>query len=95
MRALSKLDLSFQVKANAMSHPIENPDLPLDELMTRWPETIEVFLDHRLLCVGCLIAPFHTVIDACREHDVDEQSFRADLLRAIDGQFRPSLNKTS
>jgi hybrid cluster-associated redox disulfide protein len=87
--------LSFQVKAIAMSHPIENPDLPLDELMTRWPETIRVFLDYRLLCVGCLIAPFHTVIDACREHGVDEQSFRADLHRAIGAQLRPSLNRTS
>lgn len=69
-----------------MAHPIENPDLPLDELMARWPETIRVFLDYRLLCVGCLVAPFHTVIDACREHDVDEPSLRCDLLRAIEDQ---------
>lgn len=78
-----------------MSHPIENPDLPLDELMTRWPETISVFLHYRLLCVGCPVAPFHTVIDACREHRIEEEPFRLDLRRAIEGQFRPSLNTTS
>lgn len=78
-----------------MSHPIENPDLPLDELMTRWPQTVRVFLRYRLLCVGCLVSPFHTVVDACREHDIDERSFRADLRRAVDNQVRPSLSKTS
>ncbi|MEQ8399562.1 MAG: DUF1858 domain-containing protein [Roseitalea porphyridii] len=78
-----------------MSHPIDNHDLPLDELMARWPETIGVFIDHRLLCIGCLIAPFHTVVDACREHGVDEDTLRADLHRAIEAQLRPSLNRTS
>ncbi|WP_349362896.1 MAG: DUF1858 domain-containing protein [Roseitalea porphyridii] len=78
-----------------MSHPIDNPDLPLDKLMARWPETIGVFIDHRLLCIGCLIAPFHTVVDACREHGVDEDTLRADLHRAIEAQLRPSLNRTS
>jgi len=58
---------------------IDDPDLPLADLMGRWPATIPVFLRHRMLCVGCLISPFHTVTDACREHGVDEDAFMAEL----------------
>jgi len=64
---------------------IDDPDLPLHELMSRWPETIRVFLKYQLLCVGCLVAPFHTISDACMEHGVDETSLRADLRQAVDG----------
>ena len=59
---------------------LDNPDMSLADLMTRWPETIPVFLRHKMLCVGCLISPFHTIVDACREHDLDEHSFVAELL---------------
>ena len=47
---------------------MDDPDLPLEDLMSRWPETIAVFLRHNMLCVGCLIGPFHTVIEACAEY---------------------------
>jgi hybrid cluster-associated redox disulfide protein len=67
------------------SNQIDDPDLPLDEVITRWPETVKVFLDYQVLCVGCLVAPFHTVSDACMEHGLDEASFRADLRQAVEG----------
>ena len=46
---------------------IDDPDLPLGALMTQWPDTITVFMRHKMLCVGCLVNPFHTVSDACAE----------------------------
>jgi hybrid cluster-associated redox disulfide protein len=51
----------------------------VDDIMRRWPGTIRVFLDYRMHCVGCPIACFHTVDDACREHGVDNAQFLADL----------------
>ena len=42
--------------------------LSLAEIMSRWPPTIRLFLDRRMHCVGCPIAPFHTVVDAAEEH---------------------------
>ena len=41
----------------------------VDDVMRRCPATIRVFLDYRMHCVGCPIACFHTVDDACREHN--------------------------
>lgn len=58
-------------------------DMSMDEIMRRWPATIRVLLDHRMLCVGCPIAPFHTVDDAIREHGVEAERFRKALLAAI------------
>ncbi|MBB3020835.1 hybrid cluster-associated redox disulfide protein [Microvirga lupini] len=51
----------------------------VDDVMRRWPATIRVFLDHRMRCVGCPIACFHTVDDACDEHRVDRAAFLAEL----------------
>lgn len=54
----------------------------VDEVMERWPATIRVFLNHRMRCIGCPIACFHTVDDACREHKVDQAAFLAELRAA-------------
>ncbi|MEH6507773.1 MAG: DUF1858 domain-containing protein [Sulfitobacter litoralis] len=61
---------------------LDDPDLPLAELMTHWPGTIPVFLRHKMLCVGCLISPFHTIVDACAEYELDESDFLAELREA-------------
>jgi hybrid cluster-associated redox disulfide protein len=54
----------------------------VDDVMHQWPATIRVFLDFRMSCVGCPIAGFHSIEDACREHGVDRESFLA-ALRAV------------
>jgi len=47
-----------------------------------------VFLDYRMHCVGCPIACFQNIDDACREHDVD----RTDFLDEIRAAARPDGN---
>ena len=76
--------------------------LLVGDVMARWPATIRVFLDFKLSCVGCPIASFHSIEDACREHDIDEVSFMAALRGAVDKPeglrhgsiFRRSLART-
>ena len=58
-------------------------DMNLSELMNRWPGTVPVFLRYRMLCVGCLVTPFHTVSDACTAYDLDETRFWEELERAV------------
>ena len=43
-----------------------------------------MILDFRMGCVGCPIATFHSVDDACKEHGVDRDEFLA-ALRASAG----------
>lgn len=64
-----------------------DPDMPVNEIMHRWPATIAVMVRHGMLCIGCPIGPFHTVTDACVEHGLEEQAFVRELEQAI--QHRP------
>ncbi|SHH48591.1 DUF1858 domain-containing protein [Cognatishimia maritima] len=62
---------------------LDDYDLPLSEIMSRWPQTIAVFNRHKMLCVGCLISPFHTIADACVEYSLDDDVFVAELMEAV------------
>lgn len=57
-------------------------EMMVDEVMRRWPATIRVFLHFRMNCVGCPIAGFHTVEDACREHGAAPADFLSALRAA-------------
>ncbi len=58
-------------------------DMHMDEIMRQWPQTIKILLRHRLLCVGCPIAAFHTIEDACREHGLDKEILTNELIASI------------
>lgn len=67
-----------------MSVPrLDDPNLKLNRLLNTWPETSSVFLKHKMLCVGCLVNPFHSVADACLEYCLDESEFREEMRLAI------------
>ena len=54
-------------------------DLSLADIMSKWPGSIRVFLDRRMHCVGCPIAPFHTLVDAAEEHGLPLAGLVADV----------------
>ncbi|WP_091139713.1 DUF1858 domain-containing protein [Microvirga guangxiensis] len=58
--------------------PVEATQL-VDDVLRQCPPAIRVFLNHKMRCVGCPIACFHTLDDACREHGVDLANFLAEL----------------
>ena len=60
-----------------------DPNMPVDEIMRRWPATIGVMIRNRMLCIGCPIGIFHTVADACAAHAIDQTTFSAELLSAM------------
>jgi hybrid cluster-associated redox disulfide protein len=60
-------------------------DMLVDDVMRRWPATVRCFLSVRMKCIGCPFAVFHTVADACIEHNVIEKEFMRSLEVAIAG----------
>lgn len=52
------------------------------DVMHMWPGTIRVFLDFRMGCVGCPIAPFHTIRDSCQEYGINTATLLAALQKA-------------
>lgn len=60
-----------------------NPDLSLEELLKTWPQLTPVFFRHKMLCVGCLVARFHTVQDACIAYGLCIDAFYVELAQAL------------
>ena len=57
-------------------------DMNIAEVLEQWPETAVVFLERRMACPGCAMAPFGTVADAARHYELDADAFVAELQRA-------------
>lgn len=53
------------------------------EVLDRWPQTIPVFLRHRMACVGCAMAPFETLADVAAIYGLQLSRFRSELQRTI------------
>lgn len=62
---------------------IDIEEVSVSEIMTRWPDTMAVFIRHNMFCIGCAIAPFHTVAEACTAHALDAVIICTDLNRVI------------
>ena len=54
----------------------------MDVVMAKRPEVIHVLIANRMHCVGCLLAPFHDVGDAAREHELDANELLKQLQQA-------------
>lgn len=52
-------------------------------LFERHPATVTVFMRHRMVCVGCEIAPFHTVSQVIELYHLDSATLLAELTCAI------------
>ena len=69
---------------NVTSRPATiTADCIVQGVIERHPQTIAVFARYRLQCVGCYIAPFHTVADSARENAVTLDTLLDALNRAL------------
>ena len=71
---------------NRPSSPQPHPDQTVAEVLTAWPGTIRVFLDHGMDCVGCSMSGFDTIADAVANYGGVLDSFLAELARAASDQ---------
>jgi hybrid cluster-associated redox disulfide protein len=69
-------------------------DMLVDDVMRRWPGTVRCFVSLRMKCIGCPFAVFHTIADACMEHNVVEAEFMKMLETAMaDGEINLSVRR--
>jgi hybrid cluster-associated redox disulfide protein len=68
------------------------PDLTVAELLTCWPQTIPVFLRHRMACVGCSLARFESLAAATSAYGLPLDGFlielRTSISQATAGQYK-------
>ena len=63
-------------------HTIQE-DQVLAILFDKWPATIQVFLRHRMACVGCPMANFNTIKDATWIYKLNHEQFLFELYQVI------------
>lgn len=62
-----------------MEHPQLMVNLTVAEVMDRWPQTVPIFLRHRMACVGCSIASFETLAEVAEIYGIDLDHFIKEL----------------
>ena len=65
--------------------PPDYLNMPMTEIVRRWPATIGVLLDLRMHCLGCPIALFHTPVEAAAAHGLPPEAVFSELAGAIAG----------
>lgn len=58
-------------------------DLPIGEIVQKYPATVEVFLSHGLMCFGCAVARFESLEQGALAHGIDVEALLKDLNVAV------------
>jgi hybrid cluster-associated redox disulfide protein len=66
-----------------MKQPQLEASLTVDEILACWPQTIPVFIHHRMACVGCAMAPFETLAEVATIYKLDPDGFLRELEQSI------------
>lgn len=54
-------------------------DMSIGKVVQTYPQTIEVFLKHGLMCFGCAIAQFENIEQGAVAHGINVDALIADL----------------
>ena len=58
-------------------------DMTISEVVKKYPQTIEVFFNYGLYCVGCFAADFDTIESGAKVHGVNVEHLLFDLNQKI------------
>ncbi|GEM_PF-961249 len=61
-------------------------DITVKELLDRYPQLLQLFIDLGLLCPGCPAEAFHTLPDVAREYQLDWNEFIRRIDRFLEAQ---------
>jgi hybrid cluster-associated redox disulfide protein len=73
-----------------MEHPKLEAGLTVAEVLARWPQTIPIFIRHRMACVGCAMAPFETLAEVAVIYKLDLDCFLNELRQEVALQPSPA-----
>ena len=60
-----------------------NKDTPIGEIVEKYPQTVEVFLRHGLMCFGCAVARFENLEQGAMAHGINVELLLKDLNAAV------------
>ncbi|MCX7780031.1 MAG: DUF1858 domain-containing protein [Negativicutes bacterium] len=60
-------------------------DMSIIEIVQKYPQTVDVFRNYGLGCIGCAAARFENLAQGAAAHGIDADALVADLNKAIQG----------
>jgi hybrid cluster-associated redox disulfide protein len=66
-----------------MAAAMPTQDMTVAEVLETWPETVEVFQDLKVACVGCVMAPFDTLADVARIYEMEPGTIMEALYQVV------------
>lgn len=58
-------------------------DMPIGDVVSKYPATINVFFKHGLGCVGCAVARFENIQQGAMAHGIDVDALINDLNQVV------------
>jgi len=58
-------------------------DMSIGEAVSKYPETIPVFLKNGLHCIGCAVAAYETIEQGAQAHGIDTVKLMKELNEAV------------
>ena len=59
-------------------------NMPIGEVVEKYPQTIEVFMKHGMHCIGCAAAQFENIEQGAKAHGIDVKKLVEDLNKAAE-----------
>ena len=62
-------------------------DMSLGEIVEKYPETVQIMMEHGLHCVGCHVAAYESLEQGCKAHGMDDEEIKA-LLKKMNSAVK-------
>jgi len=66
-----------------MSEQKINKGMKIEEIINKYPETVEVFLKYGFHCLGCAAASFENLEEGAKAHNIELEALLKDLNNAL------------
>ena len=58
-------------------------EMKIEEILQKYPESVEVFLKHGFHCLGCAAASFENLEEGAKAHGIDVDNLVKELNEAV------------
>ena len=69
-----------------MAEMVLTKEMPIGDVVKNHPETVPVFMQHGLHCIGCAVAAFESIAEGAAAHGIDVEALMSDLNKATQAE---------
>jgi hybrid cluster-associated redox disulfide protein len=70
-----------------MAEMVITKEMPIGDVVKSHPETVPVFMQHGLHCIGCAVAAFESIAEGAAAHGIDVEALVGDLNKATEAEM--------